>query len=51
MERKDPDDRHPVQKFMDNLWLLLALGVLIPFVSYTLWGWIELLTTPPAKLP
>jgi hypothetical protein len=36
---------------MDNPWLLLVLGVLIPTVSYTLWGWYELLTLPPATLP
>jgi hypothetical protein len=51
MEPNDPGEKHPVQKFMDNIWLLLVLGVLIPTVSYTLWGWIELWTTPPATLP
>jgi len=39
------------QRVMDNPWLLLALGVLIPLLSYTLWGWIELSQTPPAPLP
>ena len=38
----EEDKKHPLQKLMDNPWLLLALGVLIPFVSYTLWGWILL---------
>jgi hypothetical protein len=36
---------------MDNPWLLLALGVLIPLLSYTLWGWIELGNMPAGKLP
>jgi hypothetical protein len=36
---------------MDNPWLLLVLGVAIPFLSYTAWGWIELALTPPAQLP
>ena len=36
---------------MDSPWLLLALGVLIPSLSYTLWGWIEILLVKPATLP
>ena len=36
---------------MDNPWLLLLLGVAVPFLSYTLWGWIELASMPPAQLP
>ena len=43
----DHDKKHPLQKLMDNHWLLLTLGVLIPIVSYTLWGWIELLLIKP----
>ena len=39
------------QRLMDNPWLLLALGVGIPTVSFTVWGWIEILTIPAAKLP
>lgn len=42
---------HPWQKVLDNPWLLLVLGVLIPVLSYTVWGWIELLLTKPALLP
>lgn len=40
-----------LQRLMDNPWLLLVLGVLIPLLSYTLWGWIELNHVPPAQLP
>lgn len=36
---------------MDNPWLLLVLGVVVPFVSYTGWGWAELILTKPAALP
>ncbi len=36
---------------MDNPWLLLALGILVPFVSYTLWGLLELMSLSPARLP
>ena len=42
---------HWLQRLMDNPWLLLALGVLVPFLSYTLWGWVELANMPPATLP
>ncbi len=42
---------HPIQRLMDNPWLLLFLGVVIPFVSYTLWGWIEIAQTKPDLLP
>lgn len=45
------DRKHPLQRLMDNPWLLLALGIAIPLVSYTLWGWIELATIAPARLP
>lgn len=47
----DSERRHPFQRLMDNPWLLLALGILVPFLSYTLWGWIELATVQPATLP
>lgn len=43
--------KHPWQKVLDNPWLLLVLGVLIPVLSYTAWGWVELLLTKPALLP
>lgn len=42
---------HPLQRLMDNPWALLALGVGIPTVSYTIWGWIELALVAPARLP
>lgn len=48
---KEPNKKHPIQRLMDNTWLLLALGILIPFLSYTVWGWIELLNVKPAPLP
>lgn len=42
---------HPVQWFMDNIWLLLALGLAVPILSYTLWGIIELMNIPKGTLP
>jgi hypothetical protein len=46
-ETKDP----LLKRLMDNPWLLLVLGVLVPMLSYTLWGWIELEMVKPALLP
>ena len=40
-----------LKRLMDNPWLLLVLGVVIPFLSYTVWGWIELGFVKPATLP
>lgn len=40
-----------LQRVLDNTWLLLVLGVLIPFLSYTVWGWIELALVAPAPMP
>jgi len=40
-----------LKRLMDNPWALLVLGVLIPLLSYTLWGWVELYNVPPASLP
>jgi hypothetical protein len=46
------EDNGPVpfiQQLLDNPFLLLFLGVLIPMVVYTLWGVIDILTIPLAK--
>lgn len=51
MSENDPDRKHPIQKLMDNTWLLLLLGFVIPTVSYTIWGWIEVWLVPAATLP
>lgn len=47
----DAPRTHPLQRLMDNPWLLLALGVLVPFLSYAAWGWYEIATMPAATLP
>ncbi len=51
MGETDQARKHPIQALMDNTWLLLVLGVVIPTVSYTVWGWIELWVVPAAPLP
>ena len=47
----DEAKKHPIQRLMDNPWLLLVLGLVITLISYTAWGWVELATIPPALLP
>ena len=51
MKPSSSDGKHPLRKLMDNPWLLLALGILIPFASYTLWDWIEIIRVRTATLP
>ncbi len=38
-----------IQQLLDNPFLLLFLGVLIPMIVYSLWGVIDILTIPVAK--
>ncbi len=46
----DPNEPVPwMQQLLDNPFVLLFLGVLIPMVVYTLWGVIDILTLPVAK--
>lgn len=44
------DEKIPMmQQLLDNPFLLLFLGVMIPMLVYTLWGVIDILTVPLAK--
>ena len=44
------DEKVPmIQQLLDNPFLLLFLGVMIPMIVYTLWGVIDILTVPLAK--
>ena len=46
------DDQVPLgQRLFDNLFLLLAAGLLVMFALYTGWGFWEILSLPPATLP
>ena len=38
-----------IQQLLDNPFLLLFLGVMIPMIVYSLWGVIDILTVPMAK--
>ena len=51
-EDPPPDETMPLgQRFFDNIFLLLGLGILVMFVLYTGWGLWEVLTLPQASLP
>ena len=39
---------HFMQRALDNQWLMLALGVLVPTVFYTLWGLWDVINIPAA---
>lgn len=44
------DEKVPfMQQLLDNPFLLLFIGVMIPMVVYSLWGVIDILTVPLAK--
>jgi hypothetical protein len=46
------DDNEPVpmmQKLLDNPFLLLFIGVMVPMVVYTAWGVYDILTIPLAQ--
>lgn len=48
----ESEERPPLgQRLFDNVFLLLALGMLIMFVVYTGWGVWEILSMPKATLP
>lgn len=49
-QHDDENDPIPLmQKLLDNPFLLLFLGVLVPMLLYNLWGVIDILTVPMAK--
>ncbi len=52
MSQPEDDTNEPIpwmQQLLDNPFLLLFIGVLVPMVVYTLWGVIDILTIPLAK--
>ena len=46
---QDEADIPVMQKVLDNPFLLLFLGVVMPTVFYILWGIMEIVTIPMAK--
>ncbi|MDX1431457.1 MAG: hypothetical protein R3286_03310 [Gammaproteobacteria bacterium] len=48
--RETPEERVPVmQRVLDNPFLLLFLGVVIPAVLYVVWGVMEIVQIPIAQ--
>lgn len=46
----DENEKVPlIQQLLDNPFLLLFIGVMVPMVVYSLWGVLEILTIPMAK--
>ena len=43
----DSGEVHPGQSFLDNLYLLAAIHIGFSFVSYAVWGFIDIINTPP----
>lgn len=39
---------HFMQRLLDNIWLLLAIGILTPTVLYILWGLWDVMNIPVA---
>lgn len=49
-----PQDIEPIplgQRLYDNVFLLLAVGLVVMFVLFTGWGMWEILTLPAGTLP
>ena len=48
----DPHETPPLwQRLFDNVFLLLAAGLVVMLVVYTGWGFWEILTMPQGTLP
>jgi hypothetical protein len=48
-EDADSGDVPFMQQLLDNPFLLLFIGVLVPMLVYTLWGVLDILTIPLAR--
>lgn len=46
MTEDDSREVHPMQKLLDNDFLLIAIHVGISMLSYTVWGLIDLMSVP-----
>ena len=46
---EEPERISPMQSVLDNPFLLLFIGVVIPTVFYLIWGIMEILSIPVAQ--
>ncbi len=46
---EEPERMAPMQLVLDNPFLLLFIGVVIPTVFYLIWGIMEILSIPVAQ--
>lgn len=44
----DSNDMPFLQRVLENNWLLLVLGLLVPMIIYTAWGLVDVINIPPA---
>ena len=49
VDRADHEQIPMMQKLLDNPFLLLFLGVVMPTVFYLIWGIMEIISIPIAK--
>ncbi len=47
-ENNDPDDIPGMQRFLDNPFILLVLGIAVPAIFYIIWGIMEITQIPIA---
>lgn len=40
------EELHPAERFYDNIWLLLGIGIVLPTLIFTVWGIIEIMSLP-----
>jgi len=45
------ENTHWLERLMENPWMLLILGIVVPTISYTVWGVYDVLSLPVAPLP
>ena len=50
MVMSDENEISAMEKFYDNIWLLMGIGIVLPTLLFTVWGLIEVFTLPSLPL-